>query len=159
MRFLSTMNDIYAADLPDELIIDSTWACETDKREGEVFGVSFPIHFDGNEMEFGHLMDRSAKNEKLTSQIKLWLLPEESTHSLHETFVTKWEGIKRAYPANPAWILFGYFIFKKDRATIEPITNNIFEIMNRLRIRFTDEKVLALASFIHTRGKVNKKKR
>ncbi|KAJ7217886.1 hypothetical protein GGX14DRAFT_357929 [Mycena pura] len=155
-QFRQAMNDIYIANWPDEMTIDSTWRCEP-SRVGSEFGVQFFVHYDGNKASFERLIEGSIHNQHLAQQLKRRSVEEPSSLYLHESLVTQWsEETIRAFPINPSYRIYSSFVFKNDRNTIVNAIFPIVQAMEDFRGRFATEQVLLEVTWIHSGGQASR---
>ncbi|KAL7934346.1 FAD-binding domain-containing protein [Trichoderma chlorosporum] len=154
---ISTMNDFYTTNWPNNITIDSTWICDLSQKTD---GIRFLVAFDGSQNSYEKIIDKHIKDKELKTQLKRRVLPEPSTRFLYETLVNQWlEETERAYPTNKTYELFSSFCFKNDdRVHIEKVTAAIRHLMRRFRSKYQGEQVNFLVTWIHSGGKATEKK-
>ncbi len=156
---ITTMNEFYTADWPNEITIDTTWICDL-RQSASLGGVRFTVAFDGSKKEYERVIDKHFKREELKAQLKRRVLPEKSTRFLYETLVNQWlEETERAYPANKTYELYSSFMFTKDnKDIIQKVTAIIRDLMASFRTDFAGEQVNFLVTWIHSGGKATERK-
>jgi hypothetical protein len=159
--FITTMNNFYTTNWPNQMTIDSTWMCDLRQTSGD--GVRFLVYCDGSKDKFDGLIDEHIKQPELAKQLKRRSLPEKSTRFFHETLVAQWsEENTRAFPTNKTYSLYSSFVFNNDKNSIENVTAIIREQMKTFRSLYLGEKVEFLVTWIHSGGEASnpsKKKR
>ncbi|EFX00023.1 berberine family protein [Grosmannia clavigera kw1407] len=163
--FLDVMNGFYTAPWSNNMTIDSTWICDTEKKHD---AVRFTIAFDGGKSRYDINIDRGLKGEGMTKHLREQLMrramSEKSTRFLYESLVNQWlEETERAYPENKTYELFSSYIFNNEsdegRAEIKKATKIIADLMKTFRERFKDgDDASFQATWIHSGGEAAKKK-
>ena len=155
--FMTTMNNFYTTNWPNQITIDSTWICDLRQTSGDA--VRFLTYYDGNKDEFDKLIEKYIKQPELAKQLKRRSLPEKSTRFLHETLVAQWsEETTRSFPTNKTYSIYSSFVFNNDKSSIEKITAIIREEMRTFRSLYSGEQVEFLVTWIHSAGKAREKK-
>ncbi|RFU79620.1 fad-binding domain-containing [Trichoderma arundinaceum] len=154
---ISTMDEFYTTNWPNNTTIDSTWVC--DLRQNKTDGIRFNVSFDGSRLKYERVINKHIRNEKLKTHLKRRALPEKSTRFLYETLVNQWlEETERSYPTNQSYELYSSFVFKNDdKNTINKVTRAIRDLMKEFRKEFNEEKVNFLVTWIHSGGKATEK--
>ncbi|KAI0882480.1 uncharacterized protein GGS22DRAFT_195761 [Annulohypoxylon maeteangense] len=153
---ITTMNEIYTAQWPNNLTIDTTWIC--DLRQNKPVGVRFIVSFDGSKDEYDKEIEKNIPNSKLKNQFKQRVLAEKSTRFLYETLGAQWmEDTERGYPTNKIYKLYRSFIFKNDKEGIAKITAIIRDLTTTFQKDFKGENVNFLVTWIHSGGKAAEK--
>ncbi|CAG8719612.1 11734_t:CDS:2, partial [Dentiscutata erythropus] len=124
---ITTMNNFYTTDWPNQMTIDSTWMCNLQQKEGD--GVRFLVYYDGEKDEFDKLINKYIKQPELAKQLKQRSLPEKPTASTAPSFST----------------------------TLITATTIIWEEMKTFRRLYQGEKVQFLVTWIHSGGKAKEK--
>lgn len=156
-NFLSTMNDFYTANWPDQMTIDSSWLC--DAQQNSAIKVRFRMYYDGNEHNFQkHINKHIVNNKRLSKQIERHALLTDSTRFFHSSLEAQWkEDSKSSLPTNETYRIFGSFVFQNDLTTIQNVTSIIKEELEIFRVKFKGQPVKAQATMIHSGGQIRNK--
>jgi hypothetical protein len=155
--FITTMNNFYTTDWPEQMTIDSTWMCDPRVTSGN--GVRFLVYYDGKKDEFDRLIDKHIKQPELANQLKRRSLLEKSTRFLHETLVSQWsEETTRAFPSNKTYSVYSSFVFDNNEIRINGVTDIIRKEMEAFRKLYLKDNVQFLVTWIHSGGKAREKK-
>ncbi|KAI1109364.1 hypothetical protein F5Y14DRAFT_29984 [Nemania sp. NC0429] len=155
-ELLTTMNDFYTTDWPDELTIDSSWVCEPNKD----LAIRFLVYFNGKKDDFNDLINKNIRQRTLAKQLKRRSMEEKSTRFFHETLIVQWsEETIKSFPKDPSYSLYCSFVFKNDRNRIEGITQIIRDEMAAFKDLFDGEQCLLQVTWIHAGGEASRKQR
>jgi len=153
--FMTTMNDLYTTDWPEQMTVYSTWVCDLRGTSGDC--VRFQISYDGNKGDFDKVIGDCVKQPELAKQLKRRSLLEPSTRFLHETLVFQWsEETIRAFPSNKTYSMYSSFVFNSDKNIISEVTKIIQDEMKKFRQSYSGEKAELLITWIHSGGKAGK---